>query len=243
MTHCILAHEPDFVRSIAFSSHQGQLTAGTAEEITWPAIAQMAIRKARARASRSNASIAEVITLPETVQKVARARARERVARARVLATISGTPVAANLVTSAASVTKHRARATEDEGTATCGSACLGRPPRAALPAMRLAVALPLALPSIVSTSSVPSCAIAGQGYDDPVVTSANGGVGVADASTCQAMCDATTAESIAVEVASESGVPVDISTISTFAPTAPEAQSPVPESERLPSERTATLN
>lgn len=53
---------------------------------------------------------------------------------------------------------------------------------------MRLALALPL-LPSAVST--VPSCAIAGQGYDDPVVTTANGGLGVADAATCQDLCAA----------------------------------------------------
>lgn len=37
--------------------------------------------------------------------------------------------------------------------------------------------------------ASVPSCAIVGQGYDDPVVTSVNGGTGVLDASVCQEKC------------------------------------------------------
>lgn len=53
---------------------------------------------------------------------------------------------------------------------------------------MRLALAF-LLLPSALST--VPSCAVAGQGYDDPVVTTANGGLGVTDASACQALCAA----------------------------------------------------
>ncbi|CAK9026649.1 unnamed protein product [Durusdinium trenchii] len=55
-----------------------------------------------------------------------------------------------------------------------------------------LGPALPVAL------GAVPSCAIAGQGleaiagrYDDPVVTSANGGTGIEDALTCQALCAA----------------------------------------------------
>ncbi|CAE7438131.1 ppsC [Symbiodinium sp. KB8] len=39
------------------------------------------------------------------------------------------------------------------------------------------------------SQASVPSCAIVGQGYDDPVVTSVNGGTGVLDASVCQEKC------------------------------------------------------
>ncbi|CAE7162967.1 gag [Symbiodinium pilosum] len=37
--------------------------------------------------------------------------------------------------------------------------------------------------------ASVPTCAIVGQGYDDPVVTSVNGGTDVADASVCQQKC------------------------------------------------------
>eukprot|EP00931_Biecheleriopsis_adriatica_P009202 TRINITY_DN110284_c0_g1_i1.p1 TRINITY_DN110284_c0_g1~~TRINITY_DN110284_c0_g1_i1.p1 ORF type:complete len:291 (-),score=51.08 TRINITY_DN110284_c0_g1_i1:50-922(-) len=36
---------------------------------------------------------------------------------------------------------------------------------------------------------NVPSCAVAGMGYDDPVVTSANGGTGLADSSRCQTLC------------------------------------------------------
>ncbi|CAL1170603.1 unnamed protein product [Cladocopium goreaui] len=43
----------------------------------------------------------------------------------------------------------------------------------------------------LYSSGTVPSCAIAGQGYDDPVVTTANGGLGVTDASACQALCAA----------------------------------------------------
>ncbi|CAJ1372333.1 unnamed protein product [Effrenium voratum] len=42
-------------------------------------------------------------------------------------------------------------------------------------------------LPTVLG--AIPSCAVAGEGYDDPVVTSVNGGVGVLDSATCQAVC------------------------------------------------------
>lgn len=39
------------------------------------------------------------------------------------------------------------------------------------------------------SNANVPVCAIAGQGYDDPLVTSVNGGTGLADSTQCQSKC------------------------------------------------------
>lgn len=39
------------------------------------------------------------------------------------------------------------------------------------------------------SSTDVPVCAIAGQGYNDPLVTSVNGGMGLADATQCQSRC------------------------------------------------------